>query len=149
MRRRFGIYIPCILRGGKGWYLVNRSDREGFERALASYMLFPEYLNDHEEDARQTIAMKSTISDLRYLSNLKCSVNVLHAIQTKRPFVILAPPAHHGDSIVGKALQKLLIFSISYGADSGRVVSSSMERFVLISNALFQFSLYFGRNVPS
>lgn len=32
----------------KVWYVVNLFERYGFEKAVASYMLSPEYLNEHE-----------------------------------------------------------------------------------------------------
>lgn len=76
-------------------YVVNPCEGDWFERAVASYMLSPGYLNDHQRGAIQIIAIKSTLLDPKYLEILKYRVNVSRVIQTKRHFAILGPFAHH------------------------------------------------------
>lgn len=80
----------------KVWYVFNRSERDGLKRSLASYILFPKYLDDHQRDARQITAINSKVSDPKYLLSLKCRVEVSHYIQQKRHLVSLAPCAYHG-----------------------------------------------------
>lgn len=89
----------------KVWYLVNPSDRCSFERAVANYILSPEYLKDHDRCKRQVIAMKSTIFEPKYLLNLKCLVKESQVIQPKWHFVILAPMLTMEDPIVDKTLR--------------------------------------------
>lgn len=119
------------------------------KRAIPSYMLFPENLNDHEWGARQVIAMKSKLFHPRYLPNLKSLVNVSHDIKPKRHFGFPAPRACHEEFKCGYSVAKTPTIADISWLMLAELYQLVWKTFVLISNGFFKLLSDYLKNVLS